>query len=81
MTTDQKVEGSNPSGRATIYRRFLRFFFTLLSAIRCRIFRFFYQKNAIFDAFLHKMCTKFTQNAQRISAGYRRFKKSYLHKK
>jgi hypothetical protein len=49
-------------------------------ATRCRIFRFFYQKNAIFDAFLHKMCTKFTQNAQRISAGYSRFKKSYLHK-
>ena len=61
MTTDQKVEGSNPSGRATIYCRFLRFLFTLLSAICILIIRFFYQKIAILGGILYKICTKSAQ--------------------
>lgn len=60
-STDQKVEGSNPSGRATNYRGFLRFLNTLLSATRIRIFRFFCQKMGIFRGILHKICTKSAQ--------------------
>lgn len=60
-STDQKVEGSNPSGRATIYRRNLRFFNTFAVATCIRIFRFFCQKMGVFRGILHKICTKSAQ--------------------
>lgn len=69
MSTDQKVEGSNPSGRAKINRRNLRFFYYFRAAIRNRIIGFFCQKYAVFDAFLYKMCTKFTQKKTAILGG------------
>lgn len=59
--TDQKVEGSNPSGRAIIYRRNLRFFICFVLATRIGIIRFFYQNMHKIYTNLHKSCTKFTQ--------------------
>jgi len=62
MSTDQKVEGSNPSGRATIYRRFLRFFSTFCVAMRIGNLLHGVIKYPVFAPNLHKICTKSAQN-------------------